>query len=42
LMAVALGMGFVLALSRKRAESYRRPSPRIGPVSMTAPQAIGI
>ena len=26
LMAVALGMGLVLALSRKRAESYRRPS----------------
>ncbi|NKB51827.1 MAG: cell division protein FtsW [Rhizobiaceae bacterium] len=26
MMAVALGMGLVLALSRKRAESYRRPS----------------
>ena len=37
MMAIALGMGFILALSRKRADSYRRNGgksrARIGPVS---------
>ena len=33
MMAVALGMGLVLALSRKRAESYRRPSVHTVPPS---------
>lgn len=32
LMAVALGMGLVLALTRKRADSYRRPEVRIRPM----------
>ncbi len=39
LIAVALGIGLVLALSRKRAESYRRNKARIGPVGMTTPLA---
>ena len=37
MMAIALGMGFILALSRKRADSYRRKTntvrARIGPIS---------
>ena len=41
LMAVALGMGLVLALSRKRADTYRRTSVRIGPASMAQPLAAG-
>lgn len=41
LMAVALGMGLVLALSRKRADTYRRTSVRIGPASMAQPIAAG-
>jgi cell division protein FtsW len=32
LIAVALGMGLVLALTRKRADSYRRPEVRIRPM----------
>ncbi len=36
LMAVALGMGFVLALTRKRAASYRRRDARIGPMALPA------
>ena len=32
-------MGLVLALSRKRAESYRQNKARIGPVGMTTPLA---
>ena len=39
MIAVAIGMGLVLALSRKRADSYRRSSARIGPVGMTTPLA---
>lgn len=31
MMAIALGMGLILALSRKRADSYRRSEVRIGP-----------
>ncbi|MEE9375500.1 MAG: putative lipid II flippase FtsW [Rhizobiaceae bacterium] len=46
LIAVALGMGLVLALSRKRADSYRHSKARIGPIGMTtplsAPQTIGV
>ena len=42
LIAVALGMGLVLALSRKRAESYRRNNVRIGPMSMATPLAAGV
>ncbi len=39
LIAVALGMGLVLALTRKRADSYRRPEVRIRPMghSTSAP-----
>jgi len=43
MMAIALGMGFILALSRKRADSYRRKSgkvrARIGPISALAAPA---
>ncbi len=43
MMAIALGMGFILALSRKRADSYRRDRGRvrakIGPVSALAAAA---
>jgi cell division protein FtsW len=42
LMAVALGMGLVLALSRKRAESYRRSSSRIGPAAVSMTLAAGV
>ena len=41
LMAIALGMGLVLALSRKRAETYRRSPARIGPIGMTTPLIAG-
>ncbi len=41
LMAIALGMGLVLALSRKRAETYRRAKAKIGPVGMTVPLVAG-
>ena len=41
LMAIALGMGLVLALSRKRAETYRRSKAKIGPVGMTTPLVAG-
>ena len=37
LMAIALCMGLVLALSRKRAETYRRAPAKIGPASMHVP-----
>lgn len=37
MIAIALGMGFVLALSRKRAASYRREKARIGPIGMATP-----
>ncbi|MEE9314734.1 MAG: putative lipid II flippase FtsW [Rhizobiaceae bacterium] len=54
MIAVAFGMGLVLALSRKRADSYRRTNARagrrskarIGPIGMTtplsAPQSAGV
>ena len=41
LMAVAFGMGLVLALSRKRAESYRRPSVHTVPSGQLSPAAAG-
>ncbi len=42
MIAVALGVGLVLALSRKRAESYRRGKVRIGPVGMARPLATSV
>ena len=41
LVAVAFGMGLVLALSRKRAESYRRPSVHTVPSGQLSPAAAG-
>ena len=41
MMAVALGMGLVLALSRKRAESYRRPSVHTVPSQQLTMSAAG-
>ena len=42
LIAVAFGMGLVLALTRKRAESYRRQGARIGPLGMTTPLTVPV
>lgn len=42
LMAVAFGMGLVLALSRKRAESYRRPTAKISPVVHARSATVGV
>ncbi len=41
LIAVALGMGLVLALTRKRADSYRRPEVRIRPMGHSAAVPVG-
>ncbi len=41
LMAVALGMGLVLALTRKRADFYRRPKARIRPLGAVSGNMLG-
>lgn len=42
MMAIAFGMGLLLALSRKRADSYRRSHVRIGPSGLTGSLAAGV